>query len=183
MAKAGEAPGDDDRLLAPLEPPARPLPGLRTGIGAVQPGVAAALRTIALPHGFDLASAKAPGLGAGARRAAAILAALGRRVTDANSAVVDDILAMPAKLDPLRAAALTALPTSDRARALPALARDIDRLSAAATDGAASRKALVERMPPAPPASLPALLAAYATVRQRRRGRILGMVAVRSSSS
>ncbi len=36
------APGDDDRLRAPREPPARPLPGLRTGIGAVQPGVAAA---------------------------------------------------------------------------------------------------------------------------------------------
>ena len=43
------APGDDDRLRAPREPPARPLPGLRTGIGAVQPGVAAALRTIAPP--------------------------------------------------------------------------------------------------------------------------------------
>ena len=39
----------------------------------------------------------------------AILADLGRRVTDANSAVVDAILALPAKLDPLRAAALTAL--------------------------------------------------------------------------
>ena len=38
----GMAPGDDDRLRAPREPPARPLPGLRTGIGAVQPGVAAA---------------------------------------------------------------------------------------------------------------------------------------------
>ena len=85
--------------------------------------------------GFDLASAKAPRLGAGARRAAANLADLGRRVTDANSAVVDAILALPAKLDPLRAAALTALPTSDRARALPALARDIDRLFAAATEG------------------------------------------------
>ena len=68
-----------------------------------------AVRTIAPPHGFDLASAKAPRLGAGARRAAAILAALGRRVTDADAAVVDAILALPAKLDPLRAAALTAL--------------------------------------------------------------------------
>ena len=37
----GMAPGDDDRLRAPREPPARPLPGLRTGIAAVQPGVAA----------------------------------------------------------------------------------------------------------------------------------------------
>ena len=37
----GMAPGDDDRLRASREPPARPLPGLRTGIGAVQPGVAA----------------------------------------------------------------------------------------------------------------------------------------------
>ena len=83
--------------------------------------------------GFNLASAKAPRLSAGARRAAAILAALGRRVTDADAAVVDAILALPAKLDPLRAAALTALPTSQRARALPALARDIDRLLAAAT--------------------------------------------------
>jgi hypothetical protein len=66
---------------------------------------------------------------------------------------------------------LTALPTSDRARALPALARDIDRLSAA-TDGDASRNRRVENMPAAPQASLPALLAAYAAVRQRRRGRI-----------
>ena len=88
--------------------------------------------------GFNLASSKAPRLGAGARRAAAILAALGRRVTDADAdaAVVDAILALPAKLDSLRAAALTALPTSERARALPALARDIDRLSATATNGA-----------------------------------------------
>jgi len=122
--------------------------------------------------GFDLASAKAPGLGAGARRAAANLADLGRRVTDANSALVDAILALPEKLDPLRAAALTALPTSDRARALPALARDIDRLFAAVTDGDASRKRRVENMPAAPKASLPALLAAYAAVRQRRCGRI-----------
>jgi hypothetical protein len=125
------------------------------------------VRTIAPPHGFDLASAKAPRLGAGARRAAANLADLGRRVTDANSAVVDAILALPAKLDPLRAAALTALPTSDRARALPALARDIDRLCAA-TNGATSRKRCVETTP-APQASLPALLAAYAAVYQRRR--------------
>ncbi len=106
---------------APREPPARPLPGLRTGIGAVQPGVAAAVRTIAPPHGFDLASAKAPGLGAGARRAAANLADLGRRVTDANSAVVDAILALPAKLDPVRAAALTAL-SCVRSRPRPACA-------------------------------------------------------------
>src|SRR5271165_5361466 len=164
----GMAPGDDDRLRASREPPARPLPGLRTGIGAVQPGVAAAVRTIAPPHGFDLASAKAARLGAGARRAAANLADLGRRVTDANSAVVDAILALPAKLDPLRAAALTALPTSDRARALPALASDIDRLCAAATNGTTNRKRCVETTP-APQASLPALLAAYAAVCQRRR--------------
>ena len=118
--------------------------------------------------GFNLASAKAPRLGAGARRAAAILAALGRRVTDADAAVVDAILALPAKLDSLRAAALTALPTSERARALPALARDIDRLSAAATNGGASRDRSAERMPAAPQASLPALLEAYATVRRRR---------------
>jgi hypothetical protein len=118
--------------------------------------------------GFDLASAKAPRLGAGARRAAANLADLGRRVTDANSAVVDAILALPAKLDPLRAAALTALPTSDRARALPALASDIDRLCAAATNGTTNRKRCVETTP-APQASLPALLAAYAAVCQRRR--------------
>ena len=45
----GMAPGDDDRLRAPREPPTRPLPGLRTGVGAVQPGVAAAVRTIAPP--------------------------------------------------------------------------------------------------------------------------------------
>ena len=45
----GMATGDDDRLRASREPPARPLPGLRTGIGAVQPGVAATLRTIAPP--------------------------------------------------------------------------------------------------------------------------------------
>ena len=88
-------------------------------------------------------------------------------MTDANSAVVDAILALPAKLDP-RAPALTALPTSDRARTLPALARDIDRLFAAATNRAASRKRPVERMPAAPQASLPALLAAYAAVRRRR---------------
>ncbi len=96
-------------------------PASRTGIGAVQPGVAAALRTIAPPHDFDLASANAPGLGAGARRAAANLADLGRRVTDANSALVDAILALPEKLDPLRAAALTALPCV-RSRPRPACA-------------------------------------------------------------
>jgi hypothetical protein len=122
--------------------------------------------------GFDLASAKAPRLGTGARRAAAKFAELGRGMTDANSAVVDAILALPAKLDPLRAAALTALSTSDRARALPALARDIDRLFAAATNGPASRQQRVETTPAAPQASLPALLAAYAAVRQRRRGLI-----------
>ena len=43
------APGDDDRMRAPREPPARPLPDLRTGTGAVQPGVTAAVRTIAPP--------------------------------------------------------------------------------------------------------------------------------------
>src|SRR5208337_126771 len=73
------------------------------------------------------------------------------------------------KLDPLRAAALTALPASDRARALPGLASDIDRLLAAVTEGDASRKRRVENMPAAPKASLPALLAAYAAVCQRRR--------------
>ena len=73
--------------------------------------------------GFDLAGAKAPRLGAVARRAAANLADLGRSVTDANPAVVDAILGLPALLDP-QAPPLTALPTSDRARALPALARD-----------------------------------------------------------
>ena len=93
-------------------------------------------------------------------------------MTDANSAVVDAILALPAKLDPRRAAALTALSASDRARALPALAGEIDRLFAAATNGAASRKRRVEKAPAAPEASLHALLAAYAAVRQRRRGRI-----------
>jgi hypothetical protein len=71
--------------------------------------------------GFDLAGAKAPRLGAGARRAAANLADLGRRVTDADSALVDAILALPAKLDPLRAAALTALPCV-RSRPRPACA-------------------------------------------------------------
>ena len=140
------------------------------------------MRTFAPPHGFDLASAKAPRLGAGSRRAAANLADLGRRVTDSNAAVVDAILALPAKLAPLRAEALTALPTSDRACALPALARDIDRLLAAVTEGDARRKRRVETMPAAPKASLPALLAAYAAVRQRRRNRSL-MIAVRSSSS
>ena len=52
---------------APREPPARPLPGLRTGIGAIQPGVAAAVRTIA-PHAASISparrrrvSARAPG--------------------------------------------------------------------------------------------------------------------------
>ena len=79
------------------------------------------MRTIAPPHGFDLASAKAPRLGAGARRAAAILAALGRSVADADAAVLDAILALPAKLDPLRAAALTALPCV-RSRPRPACA-------------------------------------------------------------
>ena len=107
-------------------------------------------RTIAPPHGFDLASAKAPRLAPGARRAAANLAALGRRVTDADAAVADAILALPAKLDLRRAAALTALSTSDRARALPALAGEIDRLFAAATNGAASRKRRVEKAPAAP---------------------------------
>jgi hypothetical protein len=133
--------------------------------------------------GFDLANAKAPRLGMVARRAAANLAELGRRVTDANSAVVDAILALPAKLDPLRAAALTALSTSDRARALPALAREIDRLFAATTNGGASRKRYVEKIPAAPQASLHALLAAYAALRQRRGVRFSAIAAVRSSSS
>ena len=72
--------------------------------------------------GCDLAAAKAPRLGPAAQRPATNLADLGRSATDANPALVDAILALPAKLDP-RAPALTALPTSDRARALPALAR------------------------------------------------------------
>ncbi len=165
------APGDDNRLRAPREPPARPLPGLRTGIGAAFNQASLRPQNDCAACGFDLASAKAPGLGAGARRAAANLADLGRRVTDANSALVDAILALPAKLDPLRAA-LTALSVSDRARALPALAGEIDRLFAAATNGAASRKRRVEKAPAAPEASLHTLLAAYAALRQRRRGRI-----------
>ncbi len=140
-----------------------------------------AVRTIAPPHGFDLASAKAPRLGAGARRAAAILAALGRRVTDADAAVVDAIL-LPAKLDPLQAAALTSLPASERARALSAWARDIDRLSAAATNGGASRERSAERMPAGPQASLPALLKAYATVRRRRATASQEIASVRSPS-
>jgi len=119
----------------------------------------------------------------GARRAAANLAELGRRVTDANPAVVDAILALPAKLYPLRAAALTALSTADRARALPAVAGEIDRLFAAATNGTTIRKRRVETTPAAPQASLPALLAAYAAVRQRRRGGSPEIAAVRSSSS
>ena len=104
-------------------------------------------------------------------------------MTDANPAVVDAILALPARLYPLRAAVLTALPTSDRARALPALAGEIDRLLAAATKGTTSRKRCVETTPAAPQASLPALLAAYAAVRQRRRGGSQEIAAVRSSSS
>jgi hypothetical protein len=148
--------------------PTAVLPLTDKGLAPFNQASLKAVRTIAPPHGFDLASAKAPRLGAGARRAAANLADLGRRVTDANSAVVDAILALPAKLDPLRAAALTALPTSDRARALPALASDIDRLCAAATNGTTNRKRCVETTP-APQASLPALLAAYAAVCQRRR--------------
>jgi hypothetical protein len=110
------------------------------------------------------------------------LAALGRRVTDADAAVVDAILALQAKLDPLRAAALTALPTSERARGLPALARDIDRLSAAATNGGASRERSAERMPAAPQASLPTLLKAYATVRRRRAAASQEIASVRSPS-
>ena len=102
---------------------------------------------------------------------------------DANAAVVDAILALPAKCDPLRVAALTALPTSDRACALPGLARDIDRLLAAVTEGDASQKRRVEKMPAASKASSPALLAAYAAVRQRRRDRFPEIAAVRSSSS
>jgi len=93
-------------------------------------------------------------------------------VTDANSAVVDAILPLPAKLDPLRAAALTALPCVRSRPRLPALPRDIDRLFAAATNGAASRKQRVETTPAAPEASSPALLAAYGALRQRRRDRI-----------
>ncbi len=104
-------------------------------------------------------------------------------MTDVNAAVVDAILALPAKLDPRQAAVLTALPTSDRACALPALARDIDRLLAAVTEGDARRKRRVETMPAALKASLPALLAAYAAVRQRRRDRFPEIAAVRSSSS
>ena len=168
----GMAPGDDDRPRAPREPPARPLPGLRTGIGAVQPGVAAALRTIAPPHGFDLASAKAPRLGAGAGRAAANFADLGRRVTDANSAVVDAILALPAKLDPLRAAALTAL----RRPIAPAPCLRWPAKSIACSPPRRTGrqpKAVCRKTPVAPKASLPDLLVAYAAVRQRRRGRIL----------
>ena len=81
---------------APREPPARPMPSLRSGIGAVQPSVAAA------PERLRRVSGWAPG---GRRQVD-----LGRRVTDANAAVVDAILARPAALDPLRAATLTALP-------------------------------------------------------------------------
>ena len=175
----GMAPGDDDRLRASREPPARPLP---------MEGMARSIRrrcgreNDCAACGFNLASAKAPRLGAGARRAAAILAALGRRVTDADAAVVDAILALPAKLDPLLAAALTALPTSERARALPAMARDIDRLSAAATNKGAGRERSAERMPAAPQASLPALLEAYATVRRRRAAASQGIGSVRSPS-
>ena len=158
---------------APREPPARPLPGLRTGIGAVQPGVAAAVRTIAPPHGFDLASAKAPGLGAGARRAAANLADLGRRVTDANSAVVDAILALPAKLDPAAGGGADGALMRPIAPA-PCLrwpAKSI-ACSPPRRTGTTSRKRRVETTPAAPQASLLALLAAYAAVRQRRCGRI-----------
>ena len=115
------APGDDDRLRAPREPPARPLPGLTDRDWRRSTRRRCGRENDCAACGFDLASAKAPRLGAGARRAAANLADLGRRVTDANSAVVDAILALPAKLDPLRAAALTALPDV-RSRPRPACA-------------------------------------------------------------
>ena len=85
---------------------------------------------------------------------------------NANSAVVEAILALPAKLDPRRAG------SGVKSRPRPAvLARDIDR-PAAATNGGASRKRPVKRMPAAAQASLPASLAAYAAVRQRRCDRI-----------
>ena len=100
--------------------------------------------------GFDLASAKAPRLGAGARRAAADLADLGRRVTDANSAVVDAILALPAKLDPLRAAALTALPCV-RSRPRPACAGPRHRSPVRRRDQRGRQpKAECRKMPAAP---------------------------------
>ena len=91
--------------------------------------------------GFDLASAKAPRLGAGARRAAANLG--GPRPTRDGRGL------RPCRRDPrpageARSAAsggVDGAPYAYRARAHPALARGIDRLSAAATDGDAQPKA------------------------------------------
>ena len=132
----GMAPGDDDRLRAPREPPARPLPGLRTGIGAVQPGVAAAPERL---RRMRLRSRQREG--AAARR--------GR-------------------------------PTRGRKFGGPRPSRDGRELrrrrrhprSAGEVRSAGGRKRRGEKIPAAPKASLHALLAAYAAVRQRRRGRI-----------
>ena len=146
----GMAPGDDDRLRAPREPPARPLPGLRTGIGAVQPGVAAAperLRRLRLRSRQREGAASRRGRPTRGRKFG------GPRPTR-DGRELRPRRRHPRPAGEARSAASGgvdgALMTSDRARALPALARDIDRLFAAATDGDASRKRRVENMPAAP---------------------------------
>ena len=86
--------------------------------------------------------------------------------------VVDAFLALPAKLDPLRAVALTAL-SCVRSRPRPACAGRRNRLPVRRRDrrGGQSKPAR-RKTPAAPRASLSALLAANPAVRQRRCGRI-----------
>jgi hypothetical protein len=135
---------------------------------------------VCTPCGFDLRRAAAPHLRGAALRTASVLADLGQRITSDDAATLDAILRLPAHLDPPRAAALTTMSASERARHLPEFARLIAAL--AATTGVArlnldprnfgrvtpGRKPAGREIATPPAVSLHRLLSAYAVVQRRR---------------
>ena len=166
----GNRAGDDDRLSRDGSRLTDRCPASRTGIGAVQPGVAQGRENDCAPSRLRSRQREGAASRRGRPTRGRKFGDLGRHVSDAN--LPSSTPSSPA--GEARSAAsggVDGAPDVDRARALPALARDIDRLIAAVTDGDASQRRRVENMPAAPKASLPALLAAYAAVRQRRCGR------------
>lgn len=109
---------------------------------------------------FDLRRAATPRVHALARNTARDLAELGLGLTADNAAARETIMGLPARRDPPRSAAFTALSTRERALCLIDLIDEIEAILAAA-----GHKTAVA--PTLPKTSVAALISAYAAVRRR----------------